>query len=55
MIPDEAPNECEAELRNQRALYVLENEWGCGRINVGDLQRILRGKEPDTCCQTNND
>ncbi len=35
------------------ALYLLENEWGCGRINVGELQRTLRGDERDTCkCQT---
>ena len=40
---------CEAELRNKRALYELENEWGCGRIDVGKLQRILRGDETDTC------
>jgi hypothetical protein len=37
---------CEANERNQQALYVLENEWGCGKIDVGQLQRILRG---DTC------
>lgn len=43
--------ECEAELRNKRALYILENEWGCGRIDVGQLQRLLRGDEPDTCCK----
>jgi len=41
---------CEAEIRNKQALYLLENEWGCGRIDVGQLQRILRGTEPDTCC-----
>ena len=40
---------CEAEIRNKRALFILENEWGCGRIDVGQLQRILRGDEPDTC------
>jgi hypothetical protein len=41
---------CEAQRRNQKALYILENEWGCGRIDVGKLQRLLRGDEPDTCC-----
>ena len=41
--------ECEAERRNKQALYILENEWGCGRIDVGRLQMILRGNEPDTC------
>lgn len=39
--------ECEADERNRRALYILENEWGCGRIDVGALQRLLRG-EPCT-------
>jgi hypothetical protein len=43
---------CEAERRNRQALYLLENEWGCGRINVGELQRVLRGDEPDTCKET---
>ena len=45
----ESPKMCEAEDRNKRALYLLENEWGCGRINLGDMRRILRGDEPDTC------
>lgn len=36
---------CEANERNQQALFVLENEWGCGRIDVGELQRILRGQQ----------
>lgn len=45
--------DCEAELRNRQALFVLENEWGCGRIDVGKLQRILRGdNQPDTCKET---
>lgn len=39
--------DCEAEERNLRALYILENEWGCGRIDVGQLQRILRGETCD--------
>ena len=39
--------DCEAEERNKRALYILENEWGCGRIDVGQLQRILRGETCD--------
>jgi hypothetical protein len=40
---------CESGRNNKRALYVLENEWGQGRINVGELQRLLRGDEPDVC------
>jgi hypothetical protein len=42
---------CEAEERNLRALFVLENEWGCGRIDIGMMKHILRGTggeyEPD--------
>lgn len=34
---------CEAEDRNKRALFVLETEWGCGRIDVGRIKSILRG------------
>ena len=34
---------CEAEERNLRALFVLENEWGCGRIDIGLMKHILRG------------
>ena len=44
--------QCEAEQRNLKALFILENEWGCGRIDVGALQRLLRGDEPDTCKET---
>lgn len=51
--PATPPPTCEAERRNKQALYILENEWGCGRINVSQLQRILRGdNEPDTCKET---
>lgn len=39
---------CEADERNRRALYLLNNEWGNGRINIHDMRRILTG-EPDTC------
>ena len=46
---------CEAERRNKQALYILENEWGCGRIDVGELQRLLRGPECDCKCKTEND
>lgn len=34
---------CEADDRNKRALFVLENEWGCGRIDIGRMLSILRG------------
>jgi len=34
---------CEADDRNKQALFVLENEWGCGRIDYGRLRQILRG------------
>lgn len=29
--------------RNARALFVLENEWGKGHIDVGLMKAILRG------------
>jgi hypothetical protein len=34
---------CEADIRNKRALFLIENEWGCGRIDVGRIKEILRG------------
>ncbi len=34
---------CEADDRNKQALFVLENEWGCGRIDVSRIKSILRG------------
>jgi hypothetical protein len=41
---------CEAERRNKQALYILENKWGCGEINVPEMQRLLRGTgEPCEC------
>jgi hypothetical protein len=43
----EPMSDCEAEERNLRALYILENEWGCGRIDVGKLQKLLRGEDCD--------
>jgi hypothetical protein len=36
---------CEAEDRNRQALFVLENEWGCGRVDIGKIKRILRGDD----------
>lgn len=38
---------CEAEDRNKQALFVLENDWGCGRVDFGGLRRILRGEDCD--------
>ena len=35
---------CEAEERNKRALYLLQNEWGNGRIDIVELARLLRGE-----------
>jgi hypothetical protein len=34
---------CEAEDRNKKALFVLQTDWGCGRIDVGRIQSILKG------------
>lgn len=38
---------CEAEERNQKALFILENEWGSGRIDIGLMKSTLRGRECD--------
>lgn len=35
--------ESDAERRCKRALFVLENEWGKGHIDVGLMKAILRG------------
>jgi hypothetical protein len=40
------PGMCEADERNQQALFILETEWGCGKIDIGRMQKILRG---DVC------
>jgi hypothetical protein len=34
---------CDAEARIKQALFVLENEWGCGRIDVTGMRHILQG------------
>jgi hypothetical protein len=34
---------CEADERNKQALFVIQNEWGCGRIDIGRIRSILRG------------
>jgi hypothetical protein len=34
---------CEADDRNRQALFVLQTEWGCGRVDIGRIQAILRG------------
>ena len=34
---------CEADLRNKRALFVIENDWGCGLVDVSRIKEILRG------------
>lgn len=34
---------CDAEERNKQALYILKNDWGSGRVDVGRIMRILDG------------
>ena len=51
-ITAKEPKVCEADDRNKQALYILENEWGCGKIDVPAMQRLLRG---DTECSNTND
>jgi hypothetical protein len=50
MPSTDSSNDCEAEERNKRALYMIQNEWGCGRIDVGEIVRLLRG---DACDHEN--
>lgn len=40
---------CEAQERNQRALYELELQWGAGRLNYGLIKDILRGRGTGDC------
>ena len=42
---------CEADDRNKQALFVLENEWGCGRIDIGRLRSLLRGNGDHSECE----
>ncbi|WP_442545434.1 hypothetical protein ACSBOX_07265 [Arthrobacter sp. KN11-1C] len=37
--------ECEADRRNKQALYEIELAWGNGIVDLGKLQRILKGTE----------
>ncbi|GAB2707217.1 hypothetical protein ACX801_08345 [Arthrobacter bambusae] len=39
--------ECEAARRNKQALHEIELAWGNGIVNLGKLQRILKGPEGD--------
>jgi hypothetical protein len=39
--------ECEAARRNKQALYEIELAWGNGIVDLGKLQRILKGTESD--------
>ncbi len=49
--PSSAPNprtpmpDCEAARRNKQALYEIELAWGNGIVDLGKLQRILRGTD----------
>lgn len=37
--------ECEADRRNKQGLYEIELAWGNGIVDLGKLQRILKGPE----------
>jgi hypothetical protein len=37
--------ECEAAHRNKQALYEIELSWGNGIVDLGKLQRILKGSD----------
>jgi len=36
---------CDAENRNKQALFLIETEWGCGRIDIGRICHVLRGDD----------
>jgi hypothetical protein len=40
--------ECEAARRNKQALYEIELSWGNGIVDLGKLQRILKGSDSGT-------
>jgi hypothetical protein len=37
--------ECEPARRNKQALHEIELAWGNGIVDLGKLQRILKGNE----------
>ncbi|MEZ2389277.1 hypothetical protein AB6813_06970 [bacterium RCC_150] len=37
--------DCEAARRNKQALFELELSWGNGIVDLGKLQRILKGSD----------
>ncbi|MCX2746586.1 hypothetical protein OOZ51_01995 [Arthrobacter sp. MI7-26] len=39
--------DCEAARRNKQALYEIDLAWGNGIVDLGKLQRILKGSEND--------
>lgn len=47
--------DCEAARRNKQALYEIELSWGNGIVDLGKLQRILKGSdeeaEPLSACR----
>jgi hypothetical protein len=42
---------CDAGDRNQQALFVLETEWGCGRVDIGRIKGILLGENRSHECE----
>lgn len=42
-------SDCEPGRRNLQALYEIELAWGNGIVDLGKLQRILRGDGCETC------
>lgn len=39
--------DCEPARRNKQALYEIELAWGNGIVDLGKLQRILKGSDSD--------
>lgn len=37
--------ESDAERRIKKAIFVIENDWGCGKVDVAEILSILRGQQ----------
>ncbi|MBT2587906.1 hypothetical protein [Arthrobacter sp. ISL-95] len=38
-----AESESDAERRIKQAIFLIENDWGCGKVDVAEILAVLRG------------
>lgn len=38
-------SESDAERRIKKAIFTIENDWGCGKVDVAEILAILRGRD----------